>query len=143
MSSDACIFCDLIAGRRPGFIVDADEDTVSFLDIHPLAIGHVLVTPRRHVRTLADADDPVTTAVMLKVRDLTAALPSAFEAHGTFVLQNNEISQSVPHLHVHVVPRWRGDKLFSDALVWRRIRYLGEDHMQETAARIAAALGSR
>jgi histidine triad (HIT) family protein len=112
----------------------------AFLDTAPLAIGHVLVAPIAHVRTLAQADDAVTTAVMLKVRDLCRVLPGAMAADGTFVAQNNEISQSVPHLHVHVVPRTKGDRLFSDALVWRRVRYRSGEQMEETAARIRAAL---
>jgi histidine triad (HIT) family protein len=113
---------------------------VSFLDIHPLAIGHVLVAPRAHVETLADADDAVATAVMLAVRDIARAMPAALGADGTFVLQNNRISQSVPHLHVHVVPRRKGDRLFSDALIWRRVRYGGEDQMRQTAQMLRAVL---
>jgi histidine triad (HIT) family protein len=112
----------------------------AFLDASPLAIGHVLVAPRAHVRTLAEADDTVATAVMLKVRDLCRVLPAALGADGTFVAQNNEISQSVPHLHVHVVPRNKGDRLFSDALVWRRVRYRDAAQMEQTAAAIRQAL---
>lgn len=120
-----------------------DAETAAFLDIHPLAIGHVLAVPRRHVADLAEADDATVAAVMLKVRDLAAVLPRAMGADGTFVLQNNTVSQSVPHLHVHVVPRRKGDRLFSDALVWRRVRYSGAAQMQETADTIRRALTPR
>jgi histidine triad (HIT) family protein len=76
---------------------------------------------------------------MLAVREVAGAMPDALGADGTFVLQNNRISQSVPHLHFHVVPRRTGDRLFSDALVWRRVRYAGEDQMRDVAAKLARA----
>ncbi|HEX8231840.1 MAG TPA: HIT family protein [Caulobacteraceae bacterium] len=135
-----CAFCAIVGGERPAARVFEDELTLAILDHSPLAIGHVLLMPKAHVATLPELDNAALTAVAQGARALAAALPRALEADGSFVAQNNVVSQSVPHLHVHLVPRWRGDRLFSHNLSWRRVRYRDEAQMAETAARIAAAL---
>jgi histidine triad (HIT) family protein len=135
-----CIFCEIAAGRAPAEVVREDEATIAFLDRSPLVLGHVLLVPRAHVPTLPEADDATAAALILAVRDICAALPAALDCDGSFVAANNVVSQSVPHLHFHLVPRSRGDRLFSQNLVWRRVRYGSEAKMAETAARIRAAL---
>lgn len=135
-----CVFCDIAAGRAPAQVVREDAATIAFLDRSPLVIGHVLLVPRAHVATLSDADDATASALMLAARDICAALPVALGCDGSFVAANNVVSQSVPHLHFHLVPRSRGDRLFSQNLVWRRVRYGSDARMAETAARIREAL---
>jgi histidine triad (HIT) family protein len=135
-----CVFCEIAAGRTPAEIVREDAATIAFLDHSPLVIGHVLLIPRAHVATLPDADDGAASALMLAARDICAALPPALGCDGSFVAANNVVSQSVPHLHVHLVPRSKGDRLFSQNLVWRRVRYGSPEKMAATAARIRAAL---
>jgi histidine triad (HIT) family protein len=137
-----CTFCEIAAGRLPAHIVLETEACVGFLDRSPLLIGHVLLVPRAHIVTLPEADDAVLTDLALDLRALTAAMPTALGAAGTFVAQNNVVSQSVPHLHFHVVPRWRDDKLFSHSLTWKRVRYADEAQAAETAMRIRQALGA-
>ena len=135
-----CPFC-AIAGGGDAQTVCEDEATVAFLDRSPLAIGHCLLIPRVHVETLFEADDATLAALALASRRLARALKLAFGADGVFVAQNNVVSQSVPHLHVHLVPRFFGDKLFSTGMVWKRVRYADEAHRDATAQKIRDALG--
>lgn len=137
-----CPFCAIAAGKGDAHLVAEDDETIAFLDHSPLLKGHVLLIPRRHVATLPDADDATLQALARRLRDLAAALPKALGADGTFVAENNIVSQSVPHLHFHVVPRWRGDKLFSHNLSWRRVRYAAGE-AEQIAAAIRAALEAR
>ena len=130
-----CPFCGIAAGRAAAQVVAEDSATIAFLDHSPLLAGHVLLIPRAHVTTLPEADDATLQALTRQLRALTGALPKALGADGTFVAQNNVVSQSVAHLHFHVVPRWRGDRLFSHNLSWRRIRYKAGE-----AERIAGAI---
>lgn len=137
-----CVFCEIAAGRLPAHVVLETRACIGFLDHSPLLIGHVLLVPRAHVATLPEADDATLTDLAFDLRALTAALPKALGADGTFVAENNVVSQSVPHLHFHVVPRRRGDKLFSHSLAWKRVRYGSDAEMVEIAARIRTALGA-
>src|SRR3954468_5013523 len=107
----ACTFCAIVAGDAPAAIVHSDDATVAFLDVRPVFHGHVLLVPRAHVETLADLPPGDLGTYFEVVQRLSRAVPAAMEAHGTFVAINNVISQSVPHLHVHVVPRRRKDGL--------------------------------
>ena len=136
----SCVFCEIIVGRQDAARVFEDELTLAILDHSPLAIGHVLLMPKAHLPTLPELGEESLIAISRGARALAAAMPDALGADGSFIAQNNVVSQSVPHLHVHIVPRWRGDKLFSHNLSWRRVRYRDEVHMQQTAAAIAAAL---
>ena len=121
-------------------MVHSDDELVAFLDTSPLRPGHVLVVPRTHHATLDDLPGPLTGPLFELVRKVSVAVQAALPADGSFVAVNTRISQSVPHLHVHVVPRRRGDRLFSDNLVWRRLRYRDDAQMMQTAATIRAAL---
>jgi histidine triad (HIT) family protein len=114
-----CAFCAIVAGDSAAEVVHRDDVAVAFLDRTPLFPGHVLVVPVRHVATLPELND--VGPFFERVQLLAKAVPAAFGAQGTFVAQNNVVSQSVPHLHVHVVPRTRGDGL--RGFFWPRTRY--------------------
>ena len=114
----------------------SDDEVVAFLDIRPLFEGHTLVVPRDHVETLTDLPLAQVGAFFSRVQSLSAAVRDAMGAQGTFVAMNNRVSQSVPHLHVHVVPRTKGDGL--KGFFWPRTRY-GSD---ERAAEVAALIGA-
>ena len=116
-----CVFCDVVAGRVAALEVLRDDVAVAFLDHRPLFPGHTLVVPLRHVVTLADLEPHEVGPYFERVQSIAAAMPEAFGAGGTFVANNNVVSQSVPHLHVHVVPRTRGDGL--RGFFWPRHRY--------------------
>lgn len=124
------MFCGVVAGAVDAHVVLRDDAVVAFLDHRPLFPGHVLVVPVRHVPTLADLPPSDVAPFFRRVQAVAAAIPRALGAQGTFVANNNVVSQSVPHLHVHVVPRTKGDGL--RGFFWPRARY-GEGE----AARIA------
>ena len=133
-----CKFCQIIAGEIPAhFVLDTDE-VVAFLDHRPLFRGHTLVLPRGHVETLADLPPDRVGPFFLQVQRVEAAVRTAMEAPGSFVAQNNVVSQSVPHLHVHVVPRRRKDGL--RGFFWPRTRYASDAEMAAVAARITQEL---
>jgi histidine triad (HIT) family protein len=134
------VFCDIAAGRVPAHIVLADDETVAFLDARPVFKGHVLIAPREHVVTLADLPASHVGPFFSRVQRVSAAMPAALGCQGTFVALNNVVSQSVPHLHVHVVPRTRGDGL--RGFFWPRQRYASDDEAAEYAARLRDALAS-
>ena len=135
--ADDCVFCRIVAGEVPAHLVLEDEDFVAFLDARPVFKGHVLVVPRRHYVTLADLPVAEVGPLFERVRLLSAAIPAALGAQGTFVALNNVVSQSVPHLHVHVVPRTKGDGL--RGFFWPRGRYASEEEASQYARRIADA----
>jgi histidine triad (HIT) family protein len=134
-----CLFCKLLAGERPAHLVLDREQVVGFLDIRPVFKGHVLLVPRDHVDELADLAPEQVGPFFSVVREVAARLPGALDAHGTFVAMNNVVSQSVPHLHCHVVPRRRKDGL--RGFFWPRTRYADDAEAASYAARIEAALG--
>jgi len=134
-----CPFCEIIAGRSTAHVVLDDEVAVAFLDARPVFKGHVLVLPREHVVTLPDLPVDAVGPLFERVRRLAAAVPEALDAHGTFVALNNVVSQSVAHLHVHVVPRLRKDGL--RGFFWPRQRYADDAEAAAYAKRITAALG--
>jgi histidine triad (HIT) family protein len=132
----ACPFCAIVAGTEPAHVVHRDDVAVAFLDRRPLFPGHVLVVPTAHVVTLPDLE-PVGP-FFERVRLVAAVVPTALGAQGTFVANNNVVSQSVAHLHVHVVPRRKGDGL--RGFFWPRHPY-GEGEAAAIAARLRDALG--
>jgi histidine triad (HIT) family protein len=138
--SDDCVFCRIIAGEVPAHMVLEDDEFVAFLDARPVFKGHVLVVPRCHYVTLADLPVPVVGPMFERVRLVSAALPVAFGADGTFVALNNVVSQSVPHLHVHVVPRSRKDGL--RGFFWPRQRYASDAEAADYAQRIKDAIAA-
>ena len=138
--SDDCVFCRIISGEVPANMVLDDDEFVAFLDARPVFKGHVLVVPRRHYVTLADLPVPVVGPLFERVRLVSAALPVALGADGTFVALNNVVSQSVPHLHVHAVPRSRKDGL--RGFFWPRQRYASDAEAADYARRIKDAIAA-
>jgi len=137
-----CSFCAIIAGD-PGahaHFVYSDDDVVAFLDHRPLFKGHTLVVPRRHVVTLPELPDSLLVPVFSVTRRIAAAMEAGFGADGTFVANNNRISQSVAHVHVHVVPRHRKDGL--RGFFWPREKYAGEDEAAAYAIRVREAIAA-
>jgi histidine triad (HIT) family protein len=134
-----CVFCGIVAGTVPAFRVADDPAGIAFLDTRPVFRGHLLVVPRPHVATLADLPGEDVGEYFLLVQRLAGAVETALGAGGTFVAINNKVSQSVPHLHTHVVPRTRGDGL--RGFFWPRTRYESDAEAQTYADKIAAALG--
>ncbi|MDQ6670515.1 MAG: HIT family protein [Chloroflexota bacterium] len=135
-----CVFCDIVAGRIPAYPVFEDDTTLAFLDHRPLLPGHVLVVPRSHYETLGDLPPGEVGPLFLNVRHLAVAVERGLGADGSFVAVNNRISQSVPHLHVHVVPRRKGDGLFGKTFQWVRRPYPNEAAIAEMQRLIRAAL---
>ncbi|MGC9666777.1 HIT family protein [Planosporangium sp. 12N6] len=133
-----CLFCAIATGSTPAVRVAAVDTAVAFLDVRPVFKGHVLVAPREHVATLADLPASLLPGYFSFVQRLAVAVEAGLGAGGTFVAMNNKVSQSVPHLHTHVVPRTRGDGL--RGFFWPRTKYASDDEAADYAARIAAAL---
>jgi len=134
-----CLFCAIVAGTVPAFKVVDRPEGVGFLDIRPVFKGHVLVVPRGHVPQLIDLDLKLLPGFFALVQEVAAAVPSALGAQGTFVAMNNVVSQSVPHLHAHVVPRTKGDGL--RGFFWPRTKYVSDEDAAAHAERIGKELG--
>jgi histidine triad (HIT) family protein len=133
------VFCQIADGALPAQIVHRDENVVAFLDRAPLMPGHVLVMPVRHIETLDDLPDDLLAPLLGTVRRTSIAVQKALRAEGSFVATNTRVSQSVAHLHVHVVPRNKGDGLFSTRLIWQRKKYETDSEMADIATKIRAA----
>jgi histidine triad (HIT) family protein len=133
-----CQFCSAIAGSLDVVPVLSDPDVFAFLDHRPVFKGHVLVVPRAHVVTLGDLDPAAVGPFFTVVQRLSVAVETGLGAGGTFVALNNRVSQSVPHLHVHVVPRTKGDGL--RGFFWPRTKYASPEEAESFAVRIRAAL---
>jgi len=135
-----CTFCAIVAGEIEAHIVLDTPDVVAFLDHRPLFEGHTLVVPRAHVETLRDLPPGLRDELFAQTQALAAAVQDGMHAQGTFVAMNNVVSQSVPHAHVHVVPRNRKDGL--RGFFWPRHKYADEAAMAACAAAIRAALAN-
>jgi histidine triad (HIT) family protein len=135
-----CLFCRIVSGETAAFVVWETAETVAFLDIRPVFKGHVLVVPRVHVETLVDLADALLLPVFGTVRTVAAAMVSSLPSQGTFVAMNNVVSQSVPHVHVHVVPRTKGDGL--RGFFWPRTRYADDAEASAYADRLRDAISS-
>ena len=133
-----CVFCDIVAGRSAAHVVLDGEHSLAFLDARPLFHGHTLLVPRDHHETLGDLPPELVGPLFGDARRLSVAVRDAMGAQGSFVAINNVVSQSVPHLHVHVVPRVRKDGL--RGFFWPRTKYASDEEAAEVAARIRAAL---
>ena len=140
MNDPNCIFCQIVLGERPAQIVLESDHAVGFLDVRPLFPGHSLLVPRDHHVTLGDLPAAIVGALFADAQRLAVAVQEAMEAAGTFVAMNNHVSQSVPHFHVHVVPRRPKDGL--RGFFWPRHKYDNDEEMGAVAARIRAALTS-
>jgi histidine triad (HIT) family protein len=135
----ACLFCSIIAGETPAHVVLDEPEVVAILDIRPVFKGHTLVLPRRHHETVLDLDDAGVATLFGAARRVARAVESGLGAGGSWVSVNNRVSQSVPHLHVHVVPRTKGDGL--RGFFWPRTKYDGDGEAAAYADRLRAALG--
>jgi histidine triad (HIT) family protein len=133
-----CVFCAIVAGDVPAFKVIDSPDGVGFLDTRPVFKGHVLVVPRTHVVQLTELPGELVAGYFGLVQRVAGAVPAALGSGGTFVAMNNIVSQSVPHLHTHVVPRTKGDGL--RGFFWPRSKYASDDEATEYAKRIAEQL---
>jgi histidine triad (HIT) family protein len=135
---DNCLFCRIVSGELSATIVYEDDISLAFLDHRPLFPGHALLVPREHVETLGELPAAIVGPYFEAAQLLSLAVESAMEAEGTFVAMNNRVSQSVPHLHVHVVPRRRKDGL--KGFFWPRTKYKSDEEMEEVKKKIANAL---
>jgi len=135
MSDDTCLFCSIVSGSTAAAIVNEDEHTLTFLDHRPLFPGHCLLVPKEHFETLTDLPSASVAPLFQKAQQLSRAVEAAMGAEGTFVAMNNRVSQSVPHLHIHIVPRKRKDGL--KGFFWPRTRYKEQAEMVEVAKLIA------
>ena len=133
----ACVFCEIIRGERPATVVVRDQAAVAFLDARPLFKGHVLVVPKAHTPTLLELPPEQVGPFFSAVQRLARAVEVGLAVDGTFVAMNNKVSQSVPHLHAHVVPRRRKDGL--RGFFWPRQPYETDAERDDYAARIRAA----
>jgi len=133
-----CVFCAIAGGTHAAGFVLEEPDVVAFLDARPLFKGHVLVTPRAHVPTFLDLPGPQIGVLFGAVQRVARAVEAGLGADGTFVAMNNKVSQSVPHVHVHVVPRHQKDGL--RGFFWPRARYADDAERDDYASRIRAAL---
>ena len=134
MTQADCAFCRILGGEVDAHVVLEDDDTLAFLDHRPLFPGHVLLMPREHVETLPDLPDELVAPLFSNARLLARAMEEGLGADGSFVAINNRVSQSVPHLHVHVVPRRRKDGL--RGFFWPRHKYESDEQATEVAARL-------
>jgi histidine triad (HIT) family protein len=136
----SCVFCKIIRGEEKGTIVFEDDISLAFLDIRPLLRGHCLLVPKEHVNTLDDLPEDLLTPMMRNAQLLSKAVQQGLGAEGSFTAINTRISQSVPHMHIHIVPRWKGDGLFSPKILWKRRPYRNNDEKEKTAEAIRQAV---
>ena len=139
MTSPDCVFCAIAAGEIPAEVVLETADVVGFLDQRPVFKGHVLLVPREHVVTLPDLPARLRDPFLAAGQRLATAMVDGLGAQGSFVAMNNTVSQSVAHLHLHVVPRTKGDGL--RGFFWPRHRYADDTERASYADRLRAALG--
>ena len=135
-----CPFCQIVRATFSASVVFEDEQTLAFLDHRPLFPGHCLLIPRDHIETLIDVPPPLLTVLSANARLLAIAMETALGAQGAFVAINNRVSQSVPHLHVHVVPRTKGDGL--KGFFWPRQKYRDSEYMEEVRMAIANTMNT-
>ena len=128
MTEESCLFCRIVSGELPAVVVYEDKNTVAFLDHRPLFPGHTLLVPRAHFETLGDLPETQVGPLFKNAQLLSRVVEAAMEAEGTFVAMNNRVSQSVPHLHVHIVPRRRKDGL--KGFFWPRTKYKDQAEME-------------
>lgn len=134
----ACLFCEIVAGHEPAFVVAAEPAGTAFLDTRPVFKGHTLVVPPTHIETFADLPSADLAEYFGFVQRIAVAVKDGLGAQGTFVAMNNTVSQSVPHLHTHVVPRTKGDGL--RGFFWPRTKYASGEEAESCAADIRAKL---
>src|SRR5215510_12371126 len=138
MTNDACLFCRIASGDVAATVVYEDDVSVAFLDHRPLFQGHTLLVPRTHVETLGDLLGSLVGPFFKTAQLLSLAVETALDAQGTFVAMHNRVSQSVPHLHVHIVPRRKKDGL--KGFFWPRTKYKSVEEMVAVKELIAAQI---
>jgi histidine triad (HIT) family protein len=139
-AATGCVFCDIVQGKSEAAVVFEDDVSIAFLDHRPLLPGHCLLVPKIHVETLPELPAAIIGSLFQAAQLLCRAVERGLAAEGSFVAVNNKISQSVPHVHVHVVPRWKGDGLFSIKLIWKRSPYEDEAARQKVQEQIRRAV---
>jgi histidine triad (HIT) family protein len=137
-AAPVCLFDEILAGSRPAHVVLDEAELFGFLDIRPVFEGHTLIVPKHHTELLGDLPDALLGPLMGAGRRVAQAQKEALGAQGTFFCMNDVVSQSVPHVHLHVVPRTKGDGL--RGFLWPRRRYADEDAAEAVAASLRAAL---
>ncbi len=137
---DECLFCKIVDRSVNASIVFEDEDFIAFLDKSPIFKGHVLLMPKKHVETLFDFDDNDLKDMMVNVRKVAEGVKKALECDGILLINNNVISQSVPHFHMHIIPRKKGQPL--RGFMWPRTKYKDEKEEKDFAERIKKAIQS-
>jgi histidine triad (HIT) family protein len=135
-----CVFCSIIAGEIPADLVLDEPDFLAFLDVRPVFKGHMLLVPREHVDTLLDLPAALRDGFLAAAQRLAGAVVEGLGAQGSFVAMNNVVSQSVPHLHIHVVPRTKGDGL--RGFFWPRTKYASDEEAADYASRLTAVLAT-
>lgn len=138
MTEENCLFCRIVSGEVPAVVVFEDQNTLAFLDHRPLFPGHTLLVPREHYETLTDLPAKQVGPLFENTQLLAGVVEAAMEAEGTFVAMNNRVSQSVPHLHIHIVPRRRKDGL--KGFFWPRTKYKTQEEMEVVQQKIAAVV---
>ncbi len=138
VTAKPCTFCQIAAGELAAHLIFEDADFLAFLDHRPLFAGHCLLVPRRHHETVLDLPTELGGALFAHVQRLSRAVETGMKADGFFNAVNNRISQSVPHVHVHVIPRRKKDGL--KGFFWPRYKYSGEEEMIQVREAIVAAL---
>lgn len=139
MKADSgCVFCKIVSSSLEAAVVFEDNDTLAFLDNRPLFHGHTLVVPKEHIETLSDLPPSFIDQFFKNVQLICRGVEAAMDAEGSFVAMNNRVSQSVPHLHVHVVPRRRKDGL--KGFFWPRAKYSDEQQLNEVKDRIRSTI---
>ena len=133
-----CLFCQIVKGEVEAEVVLDEPEVVGFLDVRPVFKGHTLLVPREHVDTFTDLPETLVAPLFTTAQRVAAAMTTGLGAQGTFVAMNNVVSQSVPHLHVHVVPRTKGDGL--RGFFWPRTKY-ADDEAADYGRRLRDALG--
>lgn len=138
-AAGSCLFCAISQQETAGHVVLDEPELFAFLDNRPVFKGHTLLVPRRHVDTLLDLPEELHGPFLAAARRLARAMENALGAGGSFVAMNNRVSQSVPHLHLHVVPRTKGDGL--RGFFWPRVKYASDEERESYGLRIREQLG--
>jgi histidine triad (HIT) family protein len=136
-----CTICNIVKSRLKNFIIYEDDLFISFLDIKPLFFGHSLLAPKKHFRTIYDLPGTAGNALLLATQEIGNAITAAMNAQGTFIAINNNVSQSIDHLHIHLVPRNKGDGL--KGFFWPRTSYQNENQMLEVQLAIKNEITKR
>lgn len=138
LSEEECKFCGVVSDKLEVKLIFSDGDSVAFLDSKPLFFGHCLLIPKKHFKTIMDAPDELLSRLFLNAKLLSKAIKEAMGSDGILLLANNEISESVPHFHIHIIPRKKGDGLHG--FMWPRRTYESEAEADSVAHRIIEAV---